>query len=755
MFESLFKYPKSDFDAGAVTFASGYPAWLLYALIFVIAIVLAVSLWRRRDQLSPPKLSTLWALQTAAASLLLMLIWQPALDVKALRAGENSVAVLIDNSASMYYEHQGSTRIDDALQALNKNVTPALADNFTLNFATVGDQLNLADTLQSLPEPSSRSNITGSLLEVLDQARAEPLAAVVIATDGSDNSQAFENTVNDDSFWDQLAAFNVPVHTIGIGRQTMPEDMEITGIELATTTLPGSLERATVTVRHGGSDNADTARVKVFAGDNLIALQEQPLPKTPGETAVTVDISANEAGLKELRFEVEATASDTTLQNNSRRRLLQVEEKQRRILYFEGEPRWEYKFIRRAVAKSKGVALVTILRTTPNKFYRQGIDSPEQHANGFPVTKAELYAYDAVIIGNVDAISLNAAQHQLLHDFVSERGGALMMLAGNSALSDGGWENSPLAKALPAEIQKTTQPAYARVRAKASLTTNGLYSAITRLDPDPDTNRSLWSELPELADFQRTGKLKPGATTLLEAELPDGRFPLLMFQHYGKGNSYILASSGTWRWQMQMPSEDQRHEIFWQQLLQTIGATAPDRMTIATDQQIYLDTPELQISANLLSDEFDPVSSATVTATLTSPEGTVQTIALEPNAENAGEFIAKLEAPTTGSWQIDINAREGEKEIAAATRWIHREDGTAESYSLAQNADFLQRVASSTGGEYWTTDNADNIPDAIKAARNGIVRLQTLPLWNMPFFFLLILGLKLIEWMLRLIWGRL
>lgn len=755
MFEWLFKYPKGDFDAGAITFASGYPTWVLYALIIIAAVVLAISLWHRRQHLSAPRLSTLWALQTAVAALLLMLIWQPALDVKTLRAGENTVAVLVDNSSSMYYEHRGENRITQALNVITTDITPALSDNFSVSLATVGDQLNLTETLQPLPAPSNNSNITGSLLDALDQARAQPLAAIVIASDGSDNSKAFDTASTDTSFWDQLAAFNVPVHTVGVGRTTLPEDLEITGVDMASTTLPGSLEQATVTVRHGGSNSQNTVRVKVYAGANLIALQEQALPELPGETTVSVDVSANDAGLQELRFEVEATPDDTLVQNNSRKRLLQVEEKQRRILYFEGEPRWEYKFIRRAVAKSKGVALVTILRTTPNKFYRQGIDSPEQHANGFPVTKAELYAYDAVIIGNVDAISLNATQHQLLHDFVSERGGALMMLAGDSALSDGGWENSPLAKALPATMQTSTQPSYARVRAKAVLTSNGQHSAITRLDPDPDTNTLLWSELPELADFQRTGELKPGAATLLDAIIGGERMPLLMFQPYGNGNSYLLASSGTWRWQMQMPSEDQRHEIFWQQLLTTIGATAPDRMTVATDHQIYLDNSTLQISANLLDDEFEPVSSAEVTANITSPDGSVQLIPLEANPENAGEFLAKVEATATGSWQIDINATEDGNQVATATRWIHREDGTAESYALAQDADFLKRVASTTGGRYWTVENANDVPNAIKAARNGIVRLQTLPLWNVPFFFLLILGLKLVEWMLRMIWGRL
>ncbi len=770
MFEWLFKYPETDFDAGSLSFESGYPLWLLWTLIAIVAIILGVSLWRQRRQLSAPKLSILWVLQTAAAGLLVTMFWQPVLGVKTVRSGENAVAVLLDNSASMQYQHQGKSRIQNALGTINDDISDSLADNFTLSFATFGEQLEWTQSLDTVGPPANRSNITGSLLEVLDQARAQPLAAIVVATDGSDNSQAFTANSNnpESSFWEQLAGFNVPVHTIGIGRESMPEDMEITDVELATTTLPGSVEQATVTVRHGGSASNQSARIKVYAGDSIIALQDQTLPANAGEITVGIDIDATDAGLKELRFEVEAAASDTVLQNNSRSRLLQVEEKQRRILYFEGEPRWEYKFIRRAVAKSKGVALVTILRTTPNKFYRQGIDNPEQHANGFPVSKEELYAYDAVIIGNVEAISLNTTQHQLLHDYVSERGGALLMLAGNNALSDGGWQNSPVADALPAVITPQSRPAYERIRAKASLTSAGSLSAITRLSPDPETNSQLWQELPELADFQRFDSLKPGANTLLTAALPDGNYPLLTYQHYGNGSSYLLASSGTWRWQMQMPSEDQRHEIFWQQLLQTIGATATERMTIVTDQQSYLDNSSLQISANLLNAEFESDSTSVVTANVTSPDGTQQTIALTPNPENAGEFNATLEATDTGSWQIDVNAYESQSgntadseetlsdsPIATATRWINREDGIAESYGLPQNAAFLKRIANTTGGQYWTGSNADGIPAAIRSARNGIVRLQSLPLWNMPFFFILLLGIKLFEWVLRMLWGKL
>ena len=54
-----------------------------------------------------------------------------------------------------------------------------------------------------------------------------------------------------------------------------------------------------------------------------------------------------------------------------------MDDSKRRILYVEGEPRWEYKFLRRAVEDDPALQIVSMLRTTQNKIYRQGIAEPE------------------------------------------------------------------------------------------------------------------------------------------------------------------------------------------------------------------------------------------------------------------------------------------------------------------------------------------------------------------------------------------
>ena len=96
--------------------------------------------------------------------------------------------------------------------------------------------------------------------------------------------------------------------------------------------------------------------------------------------------------------------------------------------------------------------VASVVRTTPNKYYRQGVDSAAELAEGFPGEAAELFAYDAVVIGSYEAASLRPEQHRLLREFVDQRGGSVLMLAGRHGLAAGGWQNAALAQTLPAQL---------------------------------------------------------------------------------------------------------------------------------------------------------------------------------------------------------------------------------------------------------------------------------------------------------------
>ena len=747
MFEFLFKYPRSAFDAGELSLTSGWPLWAGVTLLVLAALLLALSLWRQRQHLSAPRLYTLWVLQSAMMAVALLMLWQPALTLTSVRAGENAVALLLDNSASMGFADTDRSRREQAVELLDQTLSPALGETFNIEAAAFGAEMQTIENFQQLPDAADSSHLADALLEVLDQARATPLAAVIVATDGNDTS-----VTPDADFWDRLASFGVPVHTIGYGEELIAGDVEISKIDLAPRTLPGSVERATVTLRY---KDADQARIRVYAGSDLVAIEEITLAEDASEVSRSIDLPAGSPGLQELRFEVVGDGTDRVPDNNSRQRLLQVADEQRRILYFEGDPRWEYKFMRRAVHDADGLSLVSLLRTTPNKFYRQGITDAAELENGFPATKEDLYHYDAVIIGNVESVSLNSIQQQLLHDYVAERGGNLMMLAGASALADGGWQGSPLAAALPVLLPPNGPATYARKRAKVQLTSEGSYSPITRLDDDNAENLRLWAEMPELADYQLTGALKPGARALLALDLPAGSQPLLSHQRYGKGQTYVLATGGTWRWQMQLPHADLRHEIFWRQLLNALAATAPQRIEVSLPHQVFRDESQVLVSATALDERFDAVTDAQLSVTVRSPDGREQQLPMVAQLDQTGRYEATIEAAQTGSWQLDVSADFGDDQIEQTTRWFSREDGTAEVFALARDSNFLTRIADTSGGRYWPAGSTDALAETLQTDSSGLTRQQTWSLWNAPFFFLLLLGLKLLEWLLRLAWRRL
>jgi uncharacterized membrane protein len=461
-----------------------------------------------------------------------------------------------------------------------------------------------------------------------------------------------------------------------------------------------------------------------------------------------------------LKFALDALPGETNVINNSRMRPMEVPEQRRHILYIEGEPRWEYKFIRRAIDENPAVRVASLLKTTPNKFYRQGVESPDELVNGFPTEELELFRYDALMIGSFEAAALTPAQHDMIREFVSRRGGSLLMLGGRRGITDGGWGPTSVAEVLPVRLPELDAPSFVREPAQAMLTPAGLLSAMTRLEAEDQANRAAWEGLPSLADFQTLGELKPGADTLLEARFGADTRPLLVHQRYGAGNAYVLATGGTWRWQMQLPHQDQRHETFWRQFLQAAATTAPQPVTLTSDRVFYGDESTVLLRAEVRDKSYQPASSAAVTLEVSDGLGPPTTVDMTPVAGERGVYEAAYETTHAGVFRFEAVATtpgeaETPEELGRARFAVRRDDGVIEHYRVAQNRPLLERLAAATGGTYFAVGDVSRLPEAVSFSEAGSVERQVLDLWNIPLAFLLLLLLKSGEWLVRLYWGRL
>jgi len=739
MFEFFFKYPRSVFNDSDFIFASGWPLGLLVAAALIFLVGVAVMMARRPGNMGWGKLATIGVLQSLMFAVVLIVLWQPALVSERLLRGENAVAVMLDTSGSMTFNDGGTTRMVQAQELLTPESLADIGDIYNILPYGFADTASSMDSFTALPDPGEATNLGQSLLQTLRQASGSSLGAVIVVSDGADNTGAISQ-----ADMNEIAGFGVPVHTVGIGREIIPEDLELTEVALPEKALPGTTLSARISIRH---DQGGIARVKVYDGDQFLTTEEITLGNDQNMTLAFVDIEVPEPGQLDLRFTLDPMANETNLANNTRAQVVDVEESQYKVLYVEGEPRWEYKFMQRALNDDPSIKLSTLLRVTPNKFYRQGIDDPEQLANGFPEERAELFDYDALIIGSLNAAELTTEQQELIRDFVSERGGSLLMLAGLNGLDLGGWGETVINEILPTRLTDLEESAFVREKAPVALTDSGRLAPMLQFSDSESENDRLWSELPEVADYQMLGELRPAATTLLNVNVEGRLQPLLVTQPYGRGQTYVMGTGGTWRWQMSLPVEDMRHETFWRQLTRALVANSPRQFELSSS----VEDGDIKVRAEVRDPEAEENQGLSISTVVSSENNDVVSLELMPVAGQPGVYEAAFTPSDTGLYSIEAISRVGENLVASSTTAVRYDQGQ-EIFNVRQNRALLERVAAVTGGQYWTPAQWDDIPEAISYSTAGIIEQQISYLWDAPFFFLLLVLLKGLEWMLRRHW---
>jgi uncharacterized membrane protein len=747
MLEFLLGHSVWAFRSGELAFARGWPLWPLWLVLGLGLGGIAFTLWRGR--LEWPRALAVGALQAAFLALALLLLWRPVLNVEQIRDRENVVAVLVDDSGSMNSADAANapTRRDQAVTALQGGVLDGIAAHSQLRLFAFSDRAGTVESLQELPGGAASSRIGDALDTVVQMAASVPLAAVVLVSDGADTG----DTLNEAALA-RLSAAGIPVHAVGVGPESYDNDLELEQLQVQQGAVAGATVRATVSIRH---QKQRAARVRIYDGGKLVAAQDVALNPAPGLTTVPVEFPAGEAGVRDLRVVVDAARDETRLGNNQRTAVLEVDARRRAVLYLEGEPRWEYKFIRRAMEGDRSLRIASAVRATPNRYYRQGVGSATELENGFPASEAELFGYDAVIIGSLEAPALSQEQHQWLKDFVDRRGGSLLMLAGRDGLGDGGWSRVPIAPLLPAKLPAGGQRAYGMLANKPRLTPYGREAPIGRLVADPAANEKAWQALPPLADYEDPGALRPGAVVMLETEAGQQVLPLLVTQRYGRGATWLLATATTWRWQMQMPLADQSHETFWRQLFYTLVAPSPPRVSLQPERAAYEDDAAVTLDAEVLDESFRPLPQAEIRIEASSERGAVVPARLEPSGRGDGRYTVAVDAREPGLYRVQLAASAAGKPVGEAVAHLRRTDGVLEQFGSWQHRPMLERIARDTGGRYWTLQDLAGLPEAIRYSRAGMVERQTLDLWNMPLAFLLLALLKGGEWLLRRRWRRL
>lgn len=752
MFEFWFKYPPVLFERGSIVFTTG-GSWLLLVLLALATVASGVAYLGAPARLRWQDRVVLFSLRFGVLVVLAVLLSRPVLVVPVVKPQENALAVLLDDSRSMQVaDAAGRTRgalLGEILSAGESALLPRLRSQFKVQLYRFSDRVERISELSELGFQGPRTDLAAALDRVRRDLQGVPSAGIVLLTDGGHNSSGSLSEVSL-----ELAGAGFPVYAIGLGSDRLERDIEVARVDGPAEVLKGSTVTLEVLIGQRGYDGR-TVRVQIEDNGRIAATRDVKLERREEGTLVPVPLELRDAGLRLVTVYVPPGEGEQVTENNRRDLLVVVRDRREKVLYFEGEPRFEVKFLRRAVAGDENLQLVVLQRTAENKFLRLDVDSEEELAAGFPKTRAELFRYRALILGSVEASFFTHDQLQMIADFVRQRGGGLLLLGGRLALSEGGYAETPVADALPVVLYRRSPQDTGVIfrEIKVEPTIAGLIHPALQLAAEPEASLKRWASLPALSTVNSIREVKPAATTLLVGRRDGGgeAIPVLIAHRYGKGKVAVFAVQDSWLWQMHsdVPLEDLTHETLWRQLLRWLLSGVPDAVSASATPVQAAPGEAVRITAEVVDSNFLGVNDALVTLRLTSPDGSERELTLDWSVARDGVYQATWVAESPGLYEGIVEARSGGR-LLGATKVDFRSGGESQEFfaPVLRRAP-LERLAEETGGRFYTPGEAAKLPDEVRYSSAGVSALEEYELWNMPAALVLLLALLGSEWSYR------
>ena len=766
MFELLFKYPLKLYREGTLMLPGSYPLELRI-LAAVVLVAGVYWLYRRLpDRVPRGRRRALLVLRGAAMVLVGLLIVPPLLRTREANTKDRFTIFLVDDSRSMGIKDAaaGKSRLGTARLLLTGSEdgddlvgesgllqqAAELGGVRVFRFSEATQRLAAAAELRG---EGDSTDIHSAIKAVDDRLRGVPLAALVLVTDGGHTAR--NDPLNAARL---MTAKGVPIYALGLGDADPPADREVVAVATPRVVRrPSNVEVAVTVGTHGYSQ---PYVVRLLEGDRKLG-EVKVVPQSDSEVRqVKIPMYLNREGIFTYTVEIPPEAGEKLVSNNRRQFRLEIQERRLPVLYIEGSPRTEYRFIRGALFRDKDFRIVTILRTGKDakgkdRFVVQGAEGDAAESKdlltGFPKTKERLFAFEAVILGDVEAAQLSSAQQVMLEEFVGKHGGGLLMLGGVNSFNVGGYEGTPVAKMLPVVLAPKTVP-YNPREFRVRVADKGVTHPVMHQADDAVSNVNVWNSVSPLLGHNPVKDLKPGAVALLESVGTNE--PILAVQNYGDGRTAAFTTGGSWFWRMDRQIGDKLHERFWRQLIRWLSVGAQTQLTVRTDKDTYLPREPVVLQAVVLGRNLEPINDATVTALVESPFGVTQQVRLEWVLSENGVYRGRYTPGDRGEYKVTYSIRNPKDQSVLAS---HSRFGVREAYTEFtrswQNRPLLEALAEQTDGKYYDEASAGQIAEnlrkrlAVAVASQGQVRDHSL--WDLPVALALLLALLLLEWYVR------
>jgi uncharacterized membrane protein len=711
-------------------------AWLLFATYR--------SILRRSER--GRLVRALMLLRAAGLVALVLALAKPTWTRETELVDPGRVVVVLDNSLSMSLaDPSGLSRYHRAREAIAQLGTALGADGSSPRVELDLFDINGNPTGNVLPDRPlvERTDLVRALREARKKLRSRPLVAMVLLSDGMDNTGR--------SSLPELSDSAVPIHTLGfradadssrldfaVRRVHAPERVLVHNeikVDVLVSKTAGPETPATVTIKRGHEEFA-RQRVAFGAGDSEQSVSLRFTPSQPGAFVFTASVAAD--------------AGERLLANNSMHFPLRVEAEPIRVLYLEGFLRYEYRFLKDRFENDPDIHLVSVIRrANPERTQARGEEDL--------ITLARLKNLDVVILGDMEANYLAEAEYQALVRWI-DQGHAVLVLGGYHSFGPDGFRRTPLADVLPVVFAEH-EPYQTEELFVLKLTEDGRHHPIFEVAGGDGKDAALWDAAPQLLGSSLVQRVKPGATVLAVNPniVRDAKpAPVIVAQRYGAGHAMILAADTTWRW-TRFPriagQSDTLYTRFWSQTLRWLsGRTRDDKrplLTLSTDRPDYAVGKPVTIRVTRQSRPDMDLTGAELNTEIRTESDQAIPLSLRADSRNPEVETAMFYPDAGGRYEATATLTARGKPIAnhAAEFVVH--GSNLELADTGTNPAYLQAISSATGGVYLDIDDAAKLSDKIERKERRLRRVRRTEFWDSPALFLFFLGAISVEWVLR------
>ncbi len=767
-------------------FLAAPPLWITVLILLPVLFLFVGFVYRREASSASSNAKMLLAgLRLIALVTVLLILFQPVNRSQVFSVSRSIVAFLVDESASMdrreEYPEEYREKLEEVAGLSDGESVGDLTRSELLKRVFNNPQTGLLDRLTSkvdvqfygfsksarplveVGEAQANGEATAvgdGLLTVLNELRHRNLSGVVVLSDGQSNwgRDALEVARH-------AASEGIALHTVGVGNPSLPRNVAILEVVAPDVALVNDEVAVEVTVVSEGYEDqpAELVVVERESGEELVN-SSFTLSGRGSQQTETIYFKPDREGEYVLEISIPVKPEEQFSDDNRRVHHLRVEPEVIRVLYVEGRPRWEYRYLKNLLLRAENFRVQCLLVGASGDFIQESSDDVPALTR-FPPTRQALFDYDVLILGDVapdqiDVYGSRSTTEDLLrdiHDFVTVGGGFIMVAGQLHSPRD--YRDTAIADILPVEIGNAEE-------AEAEKQDRGAFRPhlpdpfrphdIVRLEKDLERNQKLLegdSEgLAAMRWYAAVRRAKPGAEIILQHPMNSNRYGphvLSAATRIPEGRTLYVGFDETWLWRK--PYGDRYTERFWRAAVRHVAIGKLRRMDkrfdLRTDKERYNLGEPIQLSVRVLDQDFRPSRNETELVRVQRTDGSVEDLLAYRQEEGLFERTVRADVPGTYRFWVEDPAQPDKR---LSQRIVEVSVPRLEILNPSLNQPYLSSLAETTDGTSRGLHDLEGLVDSLHGDSRRIpVRTEEQELWDRWDILagvMLVLGA---EWALR------